>query len=266
MIHDLLHGDRGLTGILVLDGHLLLRLGLDGHTNVLGESNTCGDGERLLFLGLMHGDDIGLGSGTTIAASGVIRHHDIDADTEDTLLELDVTDSGVYVVFGGGTSLEHVTVLELHGLGTRTTELTSDDNFATLGTVLHDVSEDTVASATDGQTTEKLVTKRLALGNSAESAVLNSLGVKLDSSSGEVESLLNERGQFANATSLFSQNILGAGGTDDDLSTHGGDTDFNARVTIFTELTGEELVEFGVEDTVSDELAFLGDVGGSHVV
>ena len=37
-------------------------------------------------------------------------------------------------------------------------------------------------------------------------------------------------------------------------------TDIATRVTLLRELTGEEVVEFGTEDTVSDELPLLADL------
>ena len=39
-------------------------------------------------------------------------------------------------------------------------------------------------------------------------------------------------------------------------------TDIATRVTLLRELTGEEVVQLGAEDTVSDELALLADLGG----
>lgn len=38
-----------------------------------------------------------------------------------------------------------------------------------------------------------------------------------------------------------------------------GDADLNTRVTLLSELASEELVQLGVEDTIGDELATLGD-------
>lgn len=48
------------------------------------------------------------------------------------------------------------------------------------------------------------------------------------------------------------------GGADDDVGDCGCDADFDARVALLSELTLEELVQLGVEDTVSDELSALG--------
>ena len=38
--------------------------------------------------------------------------------------------------------------------------------------------------------------------------------------------------------------------------------DITARVTLLGELASQEIVEFGLEDTVSDELALLADLAG----
>lgn len=50
------------------------------------------------------------------------------------------------------------------------------------------------------------------------------------------------------------------GGSDDDVGNGGGDADLDAGVTLLSELALEELVELGVEDTVSDELSPLGAI------
>ena len=42
-----------------------------------------------------------------------------------------------------------------------------------------------------------------------------------------------------------------------DISDGRSNSDFNTRVTFLCQLALEELVQFGVEDTVSDELALL---------
>jgi hypothetical protein len=44
-----------------------------------------------------------------------------------------------------------------------------------------------------------------------------------------------------------------------DIGDSGGHSDFNARVAFLRQLSLEEFVQFSIEDTVSDELAALGD-------
>ena len=44
------------------------------------------------------------------------------------------------------------------------------------------------------------------------------------------------------------------GGTDDDFGLIGGGADLNSRVSILSELDGEEVVQLGVEDTVGNKL------------
>ena len=173
-----------------------------------------------------------------------------------------MADGVVDEVNSGLTGVDHETVGELHRLGTGSTELARDDNLATLGTRLHDETEDTIASTTDGKTTEELVAERLALCDSGETTVLNLLGVKFERVLGESEALLDEGGEFADAAALLTKDFLGVGCADDDFGTGMGDTDVATRVTLLRELTGEEVVQLGAEDTVSDELALLADLGG----
>ena len=77
----------------------------------------------------------------------------------------------------------------------------------------------------------------------------------LDSVVVEVETLLNDRGQFTNASSLLAQHLLGLGGQDDDLGTSWRHANLNTAVAIFGKLLGEEVVQLGLEDTSADELS-----------
>ena len=132
----------------------------------------------------------------------------------------------------------------------------------------------------DSKTTEKLVAERLALSNRGETTVLNLLGVELKGVVGELEALLDERGELTDAATLLTQNLLGVGCTDDNLtrdpkfvyrsssvrcdkahlSAGVGNTDVAARVTLLREFAGEEIVQLGAEDTVGDKLALLADL------
>jgi hypothetical protein len=107
------------------------------------------------------------------------------------------------------------TYSELHGLGTGSTELSGNDNLATLGTALHDETENTVAGPTDGQTVEELVAEGLALSDGGQTAVLDLGGIEGDGVLGELEALLDEGCELADAATLLTENLLGVGGTDD---------------------------------------------------
>ena len=141
-------------------------------------------------------------------------------------------------VAGGLTGVDHEAVGELHGLGTSSTELSRDNDLATLGTGLHDETKDTIAGPTitdqyarvrrsrhiyapaDGKATKELVAQALALSNGRKTTVLDLLGVELKRVVREFETLLDEGGELADATTLLTQNLLGVSGTDDDLETH----------------------------------------------
>jgi hypothetical protein len=110
---------------------------------------------------------------------------------------------------------------------------------------------------------------------------LDLLGVELQRVLGELESLLDQRLEFTNSSSLVTEDFLGVGSSDDDLGSGVGDSDLTSRVSLLGELSGagvvshchpldtrvslQELSKLGLEDTVGDELSLLGDLcGGRH--
>ena len=84
-------------------------------------------------------------------------------------------------------------------------DTTTSHPFAPLS---HDESKDAIARSPDSQTIEKLVAQRFALGDGGKTTVLNLGSVKRDRIFGKFKALLDERGKFANATALLSQNFL----------------------------------------------------------
>jgi len=216
------------------------------------------DRGRYVFLGFEDGDNIGKGDLGSGLASGVVWHHDSHVATNHTGTHFKGAGGFLDVDTVGVTGLYHVTIVELGGLSTGTTKLTSDNDFSTLGTRLHDEAEHTIGGTTAGKATDKLVAKGFALGGGVEATVGDALSVELDGTFGEVESHLDDGGELADALALFTKHVLGVGGADDDFRAHGGDADFDTGVTFFTDFTGEKLVELGVEDAIGDELAYFG--------
>lgn len=139
---------------------------------------------------------------------------------------------------------------ELHRLGTSSPELAGNNDLAALGTALHDEPKHTVACSSDGKTVEELVAEGLALGDGGKTTVLDLGGVERDGVLGELEALLDERGELANAATLLSENLLCVRGADDDVGNGGRDADLDTGVTLLGEFALEELVELGVEHTV----------------
>ena len=95
------------------------------------------------------------------------------------MTQFDVTDGLLDVFVDRISRVDHDTVDELHGLSTLTTQLSRHNDLASLGLRLHDEAENTVAGTANGQTSAQLEAQRLALSNSAQSAVGNLLGVQL---------------------------------------------------------------------------------------
>jgi hypothetical protein len=106
------------------------------------------------------------------------------------------------------------TYRELHGLSTRSTELSRNDNLATLGATLHDESQNTIAGSSDGQTIKKFVTEGFTLSDSRQTTVLDLSSIEGDGVFGELESFLDEGGEFANTAALLTENFLGVCGAD----------------------------------------------------
>lgn len=146
------HRGRGTTSTAVGHGHRLWH----GHVQ--------------LFLGLKHRDHIrklGLGANLPLR---VIGQHDLDLDAQHPLAHEDVADGVVDVLTLGLPGLDHVTVLELHALGTLGTQLARDHHFRTLGALLHHEAEDTIAGTADGQAAQQLVLEGLGLGLGTQAA------------------------------------------------------------------------------------------------
>jgi len=225
-----------------------------------------GRGHVLVGLGLPDDDIVGHGSARANLASRVVGQQDLHGDTQHTGAHGDVAHGTVDVLVLGLTGGDEVAITELHALGAGTSELARDDAFATLGTILHDEAQDAVAGAAGGKTSQQLVAQGLALSDSAQTAVLDALGEELDLLLREVEALLHKGGKLADAAALVTKHVLSAGGTDDDLSAEGGGAHLDTRVAILAELAGQELVQFGLEDAILDELPLLGDLGSGHYV
>jgi hypothetical protein len=232
----------------------------------LGGDNGGGD-VVVFFLGLDDLDEIGhdLEGSSFTELDGL---HDGNLDTEHTLSEFDVTDGLVNEVFSGLTSGDLVTHNVLLGGGTLSSNLTSDTDFATDGLSLsHDGSHNVVSSVSDGGTGEELVLEGLSLGSGTERSLVS------EGLDGEVEfvvcvvvhvSLLEERLNFLNFTVGLGEHLLGLGATDTDFSGDTGGSNLNTGVTFFSEGSGEELVELGVENSVSNELSLDGDLLWGH--
>jgi hypothetical protein len=104
---------------------------------------------------------------------------------------------------------------ELHALSAGSTQLARDNNFAALGAALHDEAQHTVTGTADSETVKQLVTEGLALSDGGKTAVLDLGGIQGDGVLGELEALLDQGGELADAAALLAQNLLGVGGTDD---------------------------------------------------
>jgi hypothetical protein len=194
-----------------------------------------------LIFGLQDGYNIRQQALRTNLSSGVMGQHDRHLDTEDTLSHHDVSDGSVDVLLVGVTSLDHVSISELLGLGSLTTDLAGDSDDGSLGTGLHHEAEDTVARSAHGKAAQQLVLKGLSLGLGAQASVGHTLSEDLNTALREVESLLDDGGELSDSLALLTKHVLGLGGLDDDLGSDGGHTHLQASIAVLSQLTGEQL-------------------------
>ena len=211
-----------------------------------------------VFLRLEDGDHVGEQRLGADDALRVVRKHDRDIHAENALPHHHVAHGGVHILpvkwmssipkhrksshsLIGPTSLHHVPIGVLHGLGTLASHLTRDSDLGTLGTGLHDESKNSVAGSSHRKASQELVLEGLGLSLRAESSASDLLGKDLEGSVGEVESLLDDGGELSDALTLLTQHILRASGFNDDLGADGSYAHFNAGIPILSELTGKEL-------------------------
>jgi len=64
---------------------------------------------------------------------------------------------------------------------------------------------------------------------------------------------LDEGGEFADSSSLLAENFLCVGSSNDDVGDGGCDTNFNTGVSFLSKFALEELVQFGIENTIRNE-------------
>ena len=159
----------------------------------------------------------------------------------------------------GSSGLDHVAVTERHALGTLALDLATDDDFATLGASLHHVADDASAGTADLEVSEELEAEGLSLGHGRQAAGIHALDVELNAVLGVAETLLDARGQLADAAALLSEDFLRLRGANDDLRALRRDAVLDTREAILGELTLEEFVELSVEHSVAHELSLLAE-------
>lgn len=103
-------------------------------------------------------------------------------------------------------------------------------------------------------TSNKFVSEGLCLGDSAKTASGNLFGVQVYRLFRDVEPLLYNRSQLTDSAALLSQHTLGPRRHDNDFGLGGGDSHLHAGVAILGQFPGEELIEFRLENSVTNEL------------
>mmetsp|Transcript_21231 Transcript_21231/g.35283 ORF Transcript_21231/g.35283 Transcript_21231/m.35283 type:complete len:241 (-) Transcript_21231:13-735(-) len=190
----------------------------------------------------------------------VVPHHDLNFDAEHTLAHEHVAHSFVNVVPLRLTGRDEVPIFEFHCLRSLCTQLATDDDLDTLAVVLHHEAENAVACAPNSESTQEFVSQRLCLCHCASSPVFDPFREEFHAVLRKVVTLLNHSGKLTDAASLISEHLPGLRCADDDLCADGCDANLHTCVAILGQRSHQELVQFGVEDTVCDKLSLLRDL------
>ena len=141
------------------------------------------------------------------------------------------------------TSLDHVTIRELLGLGSLSSNLAGHGHLSSLGAGLHHEAQHTVARAAHSQTAQQLVLQRFGLCLGVKASVCHAVGKYFNGTLREVESLLNNGRQLSDSLALLAKDILSAGGLDDDLNGGRCDSHLKTGIPILSQLSGEQLMK-----------------------
>ena len=188
------------------------------------------------------------------------RKHDSDSDTDHSLLEPNVSDGlvdehGSWVAGG-----DDVALLVLHDTGSLLSQLTGDDDFATVGlTVSHDGVDGPHGAESDGKSFEETGLEVLDLSGGGEASVLDWVDDDLQLALWESESLLEEHGDLVEF-SVADSSVVGSDDLWEDHGLHLGGLDGDTTVSIAGQSLAQELVDFSVKDSVRDELLLLVDL------
>ena len=192
-----------------------------------------------------------------LASLTLERHHDLNLETKHTLSHVDVTHGNVDELLLWLTSGDQVTRAVFLGLGSLTSDLTTDNDGAANGTSSHDVTHDVVDSHTDWRSVEEFELEDLALELRVEgSVVIEWLDNDLDLVVlvVEVVSLLNDRLDLSDLSGTVLDESIGVGNSHSDLSGHRGSSDLNAGEALLLEHSLKKSVDLSVEDTIGHEL------------
>merc|ERR1719506_1789241 len=161
---------------------------------------------------------------------------------------------------------DEVAILEFHGFSSLCTKLSTDDNFATFRTILHDETHNTIASAADSKAAEKLVAEGLCLCHGASCTILDALSEEFHAVLWEIVSFLHNRSELTNAAALLAQHLARACRPDDDLCSNWGHPHLHTGIAIFCQSAHQELIELCVEDAIGNKLTLLRNLSlGCHI-
>jgi len=152
------------------------------------------------------------------------------------------------------TSGDEVTLFVFLNFGSLLSEFTSNDNLTTSDFLdLHDVSNDEHGSRSDRGFLNHLSLEELNLSTGRKRFVKNNVKFDDDVSLGETISSLDELFELVGSLAIVSSGSSSVDNLDSQRKVGGRLLDNKSRITSSDESSLEELMDFSLEDSVSDE-------------
>lgn len=198
-------------------------------------------------------------------SSDIVRQHNLDLESETSLREDDVLDGLVDVVVLGLTGRDQVPSFVLLDFGSLLSEFSGDDYLASLDLFdLHDVLDDEHSGGSDGGLLHDFGLEKFALSIGGQGLVDDDVELEDNVSSGELVSLGHELFVLVGLLTLCADGRLSVDDLNDDGKILRGLFDDQSGVTGSDQSSGEELVDFGLEDSVGDKSSLLGQFNVVH--
>ena len=189
---------------------------------------------------------------------GLAWGEDLDTETDNTLPHADGSLSLIDEVLSRLSRSNKITSGVLLSLGSHSSQLTSDGDFDTKSTGIHNNAHDAVSSSTDWESTLEFVSEGFALGGGVGLTLLEGSDEDVEVGVVETEALLDEGLDHLQTHASLSTSLAHLAGVDDDDRLLSHLPDDEVGVAAVPELSLEELVELTLHEPSGDNLVLGG--------
>ena len=188
----------------------------------------------IIFLGVADLDSVWQRSAAAESSGGVDGSHNLDLDSENALLEEDVSDGHINVIQLGLSSGHEVSPLVLDGLGSLLSDFSRNDHFASLGSGHFCGSKNGLRGGSGGGALEELDFQVFNLSGGAESLLVDWLELQFDVVVLEPESFVHQAQKFVVFPVVLVSQVVEVGNLNNDIHALSGVSDFESGIALKT--------------------------------